>query len=176
MFTSKKPEEGGPPKAGTTPAASPGADPRTVRQQTAPRPEKKSGPSVLSNDVFVTGNIKVDGDIKVDGRVEGDLIAKLVQIGEKAVVKGKISAEEVVVNGHVKGKIRGIRVRLNSGARVEGDIIHETIAIEAGAHFEGTVKRQDNPLAEQPNPGAPAAASKRRYAPSPQQRPETSQS
>jgi len=32
---------------------------------------------------------------------------------------------------------------------VEGDIIHKTIAIESGAHFEGSVQRQDDPL----NPG-----------------------
>ncbi len=30
--------------------------------------------------------------------------------------------------------------------RVEGDIIHKTIAIESGAHFEGSVQRQDDPL------------------------------
>ncbi|MDA7439797.1 polymer-forming cytoskeletal protein, partial [Planktomarina temperata] len=48
-------------------------------------------------------------------------------------------------------------VRLTSTAQVEGDIIHKTIAIESGAHFEGSVQRQDDPL----NPGAakkPAAA------------------
>jgi cytoskeletal protein CcmA (bactofilin family) len=38
-------------------------------------------------------------------------------------------------------------VRLTSTARVEGDIIHKTIAIESGAHFEGSVQRQDDPLA-----------------------------
>ena len=172
MFTSKKPEESGATAAARpAPAAPAAAEPRGARQQLAPRPEKKAMPSILSNDLFVTGNLKSESDIKVEGRVEGDLLAKLVQIGEKAVVKGKISAEEVVVNGHVKGKIRGIRVRLNSGARVEGDIIHETIAIEAGAHFEGTVKRQDNPLAEQANAGA-AAAAKRRIAPGQQPRPD----
>ncbi|MDZ4093968.1 MAG: polymer-forming cytoskeletal protein, partial [Paracoccaceae bacterium] len=37
-------------------------------------------------------------------------------------------------------------VRLTSTARVEGDIIHKTIAIESGAHFEGSVQRQDDPL------------------------------
>jgi cytoskeletal protein CcmA (bactofilin family) len=36
---------------------------------------------------------------------------------------------------------------------VEGDIIHKTIAIESGAHFEGSVQRQDDPL----NPGAKSA-------------------
>lgn len=104
--------------------------------------------STLSNDLVVIGNIKSESEIKVEGRVDGELVAKLAEIGNKAVIKGKISADQVIVNGHVKGKIFGIQVRLNEGARVEGDIIHETIAIEAGAHFEGTVKRRENPLAE----------------------------
>jgi cytoskeletal protein CcmA (bactofilin family) len=42
--------------------------------------------------------------------------------------------------------VRGLKVRLTSTARVEGDIIHKTIAIESGAHFEGSVQRQDDPL------------------------------
>jgi cytoskeletal protein CcmA (bactofilin family) len=57
----------------------------------------------------------------------------------------------------VIGRVRGLKVRLTSTAQVEGDIIHKTIAIESGAHFEGSVQRQDDPL----NPGAakkPAAA------------------
>jgi cytoskeletal protein CcmA (bactofilin family) len=29
---------------------------------------------------------------------------------------------------------------------VQGDIIHKAIAIESGAHFEGTVQRSDNPF------------------------------
>jgi cytoskeletal protein CcmA (bactofilin family) len=47
----------------------------------------------------------------------------------------------------VIGRVRGLKVRLTSTARVEGDIIHKTIAIESGAHFEGSVQRQDDPLA-----------------------------
>jgi cytoskeletal protein CcmA (bactofilin family) len=42
--------------------------------------------------------------------------------------------------------VRGLKVRLTSTAKVEGDIIHKTIAIESGAHFEGSVQRQDDPL------------------------------
>ena len=43
-------------------------------------------------------------------------------------------------------RVRGLKVRLTSTARVEGDIIHKTIAIESGAHFEGSVQRQDDPI------------------------------
>ncbi|NQV66907.1 MAG: polymer-forming cytoskeletal protein, partial [Rhodobacteraceae bacterium] len=36
--------------------------------------------------------------------------------------------------------------RLTSTAKVEGDIIHKTIAIESGAQFDGSVQRQEDPL------------------------------
>ena len=68
-------------------------------------------------------------------------------VGEGATVKGEVVADDVVVNGRVVGRVRGLKVRLTSTARVEGDIIHKTIAIESGAHFEGSVQRQDDPLA-----------------------------
>mgnify|MGYP003303774583 FL=1 len=31
---------------------------------------------------------------------------------------------------------------------MEGDIIHNTIAIETGAHFEGSIEKTDNPLSK----------------------------
>ncbi|MDA9926413.1 polymer-forming cytoskeletal protein, partial [Amylibacter sp.] len=55
-------------------------------------------------------------------------------------------ADDIVVHGRVVGRVRGLKVRLTATARVEGDIIHKTIAIESGAHFEGSVTRQDDPL------------------------------
>ena len=61
-------------------------------------------------------------------------------------MRGEVIADDVVVNGRVIGRVRGLKVRLTSSARVEGDIIHKTIAIESGAHFEGSVQRQDDPL------------------------------
>ncbi|MEM9846206.1 MAG: polymer-forming cytoskeletal protein, partial [Pseudomonadota bacterium] len=58
------------------------------------------------------------------------------------------------------GRVRGLKVRLTATARVEGDIIHKTIAIESGAHFEGSVQRQDDPLnaGSKPSAAAPKAA------------------
>lgn len=112
-----------------------------------PAPPKAKPPaSVLSADLQITGNIKTTGDINIEGNVEGDIRAHLLTVGEGATVKGECLADDVVVNGRVIGKVRGLKVRLTSTARVEGDIIHKTIAIESGAHFEGSVQRQENPL------------------------------
>lgn len=116
-----------------------------VPQQTAPR--QRNTPSVLSSDLTVTGNIHTEGDIQIEGTVEGDVRAHQLVVGDSATIKGEIVGDEVIVHGRVVGRVRGLKVRLTATARVEGDIIHKTIAIESGAHFEGSVQRQDDPLA-----------------------------
>ena len=128
----------------------------------ASAPKAKPPASVLSADLHVTGNMKTTGDIQVEGTVEGDIRAHLLTIGESATIKGEVIADDVVITGRIVGRVRGLKVRLTSSARVEGDIIHKTIAIESGAHFEGSVQRQDDPLnpsgkaapAQKPNPAS----------------------
>lgn len=110
------------------------------------QPKAKPAISVLSSDLVITGNVRSSGDIQIEGSVEGDIRAQTLIVGETATVKGEVIAEEVVVHGRVVGRLRGIKVRLSTNARVEGDIIHKSIAIESGAHFEGSVQRQDDPV------------------------------
>jgi cytoskeletal protein CcmA (bactofilin family) len=112
----------------------------------ASTPKAKPAASVLSPDLVINGNVKTTGDIQIEGTVEGDIRAHLLTVGESATIKGEIIADDVVVHGRVVGRVRGLKVRLTSTARVEGDIIHKTIAIESGAHFEGSVQRQDDPI------------------------------
>jgi len=109
-------------------------------------PKAKPPASILSTDLHIKGNIKTSGDIQIEGEIIGDVRAHLLTVGETARIRGEIIADDVVVNGHVAGTVRGLKVRLTATARVEGDIIHKTIAIESGAHFEGTVRREDDPL------------------------------
>ncbi|MEI4470328.1 bactofilin family protein [Frigidibacter sp. MR17.24] len=115
-------------------------------------PKAKPAPSLLSSDLTISGNIKTSGDIQIEGTVEGDIRAHLLTVGESATIRGEIVADDIVVNGRVVGRVRGLKVRLTSTARVEGDIIHKTIAIESGAHFEGSVQRQEDPLSQGSTP------------------------
>jgi cytoskeletal protein CcmA (bactofilin family) len=124
-----------------------------------PAPKPKPAASVLSSDLTITGNVRSSGDIQVEGIVEGDVRAQTLIVGESATVKGEVVAEEVVVHGRVVGRLRGLKVRLTSSARCEGDIVHKTIAIESGAHFEGSVQRQEDPLGKaKEQPTGPRAA------------------
>ena len=165
MFSkSKINEPGAPAAAGTASEAakkptsgSPSSAPASDFKSSAPK--AKPPASQLSTDLHITGNLKTSGDIQIEGTVDGDIRAHLLTVGEGATVNGECIADDVVVNGRIVGTVRGLKVRLTSSARVEGDIIHKTIAIESGAHFEGSVQRQDDPLntAKAAAP-APAAA------------------
>ena len=135
-----------PPRSGDAPGAPPSSA------------KPKPAPSTLSSDLVIKGNLKTTGDLQIEGVVDGDIRAHLLTVGEGATVKGEIIADDVVVNGRIIGRVRGLKVRLTSTAKVEGDIIHKTIAIESGAHFEGSVQRQEDPLSSG-GPGAKTPAS-----------------
>jgi cytoskeletal protein CcmA (bactofilin family) len=98
-------------------------------------------PSIISADLRITGNLKSDGDIQVDGHVEGDIDSATLTVGEGAHVKGHISCESVRVCGTVDGAVKAKSVVMAKTARVIGDIIHDSLAIEAGAFIEGNIKR-----------------------------------
>ncbi len=161
MFSKSKINEPGP-KTGAEAEKAEKKDEEAPTMSEPSTPKAKPPASVLSADLQITGNIKTTGDVNIEGNVEGDIRAHLLTVGEGATVKGECIADDVVVNGRVVGKVRGLKVRLTSTARVEGDIIHKTIAIESGAHFEGSVQRQEDPLNSKaggmaPKPAAPTA-------------------
>lgn len=156
MFSKSKINEPTP-----TPAAKPAVKtdvPAASEFKTTPK--AKPAASVLSSDLHITGNLRTTGDIVIEGQVEGDIRAHLLTVGESATIKGEVTADDVVVNGRIVGRVRGLKVRLASTARVEGDIIHKTIAIESGAHFEGSVQRQEDPLTGKSGAAKAAPAAK----------------
>ena len=142
------------------PAATPTSSSSTAGALDLPASAPKAKPpaSVISQDLHVIGNVKTTGDIQVEGTVEGDIRAHLLTIGESATINGEVTADDVVINGRIVGRVRGLKVRLTATARVEGDIIHKTIAIESGAHFEGSVQRQEDPLSRSSAKPKPAVS------------------
>lgn len=159
MFSKSRINEPGPKQAESEKPKAPEAPVSKPSTDFAPTaPKVKAAASVLSSDLTVVGNLRTTGDIQVEGTVEGDIRAHLLTVGESATIRGEIVADDIVVNGRVIGRVRGLKVRLTSTARVEGDIIHKTIAIESGAHFEGSVQRQEDPLSQGRGTPAPAAA------------------
>ncbi len=170
MFSKSKINEPGPKQtdeaAGGT-SASASAERPPMQLGSGSTSKAKPPASVLSADLTVVGNLRTSGDIQVEGNVQGDIRAHLLTVGESATIEGEVVADDVVVTGRVVGRVRGLKVRLTSTARVEGDIIHKTIAIESGAHFEGSVQRQEDPLANGSGATPKPAAAKPAPAPAP---------
>lgn len=148
--TAPKPDDT--PKTSTTVTPAPSAttpkSDTSIGSASFQPPKAKPSPSLLSSDLNIKGNVTSSGDIQIEGTIEGDVRAHLLTVGESATIHGEVIADDVVVNGRVIGRVRGLKVRLTSSARVEGDIVHKTIAIESGAHFEGSVQREEDPLGE----------------------------
>ena len=100
-------------------------------------PRKAIACSLIAENVSLEGDLVSDGDVQLDGSVRGDLKLNHLTIGETGQVDGLITAETVEVRGRVAGAITAKTVRLYASARVDGDITHVQIAIDAGAHFAG---------------------------------------
>jgi len=130
-----------------------------ARLEAAMRSDPVAKPETISSigaGMAMTGTIVCDGPMQIHGRVEGDLRATEILIGDSAHVEGNIVAQELIIRGHVKGTIRAVRVKLQGNGTVEGDIFHRSLAIEENAQFEGSSHRVENPM--EGAPAAPAAA------------------
>src|SRR5262249_1781899 len=62
-----------------------------------------------------------------------------------AQVEGSVIAQNVTVCGRVKGTIRAVRVKLQNGGAVEGDIFHRSLSIDENSQFEGSSRRGEKP-------------------------------
>lgn len=115
-------------------------------------------PSIISPDLTIVGDLRSDGDLQVDGTVEGDISSRSLTIGQSARVQGALSAETVRIYGRVQGRVDAKNVALASTAQVDGDILHESLSMEAGASVEGRLTRRATSAAARPTAAAASGA------------------
>jgi cytoskeletal protein CcmA (bactofilin family) len=131
----------------------------TSRNGSSRTGQRSGAASIICNDMEIKGSISSDGALQIDGVVDGDVTAGEITIGATGKVIGEVKADAVKVKGEVLGSIRARRVELETGARVEGDVLHATLSIQPNAIFEGQVKHSDDPLKSSgPKAAKPAAS------------------
>ena len=108
---------------------------RLGRDGGAVRPEEASS---ISSGLSIVGKIVGRGALTIFGHVEGELRASTIVIAEGAEMVGDIVAEELTINGYVKYP--------GGTGVVEGDISHQTLAIEENARFEGMSPRNEKAI------------------------------
>ncbi len=111
-----------------------GAQQRTARGAAGQR-------SVLASDLRVDGIVATEGALEIHGRIDGEVAADSLVLGDEGTVSGKIRTNQADLRGEVKGELVSTRLTLRSGARVEADVTCATLVIEAGAQVEGRFAR-----------------------------------
>jgi len=95
--------------------------------------------SILSDCVKIEGKIISEGNVNIDGAVTGYInVNGNISIGEKALIKGTVIAENIVLMGKVEGKVQAKeKLVLEGKSYLKGDLIAKILVVEAGAKFEG---------------------------------------
>ncbi len=96
--------------------------------------------SIISADTTVTGDLESDGDISVEGSVEGNITCRTLTLRGEPTITGDVHVEAVHVCGRFTGALRAKKVVVTKTARMTGDIYYETLELQEGAEFEGSVR------------------------------------
>jgi cytoskeletal protein CcmA (bactofilin family) len=98
--------------------------------------------TILTSGCHFNGKLYCRGSSRIGGRIEGQIISEgLLIIEEQAIITAEIKADEVVIQGKVKGKLEASgRVELTNSSWFEGDIATPVLVVNEGAQFNGRSK------------------------------------
>ena len=96
--------------------------------------------TILTNGCQFNGRLYCRGSSRIGGKIEGQLISDgLLIIEDDALILAEIQAEEVIIQGRVKGSLTAnVRVELCASSEFEGDIATPSLIINEGAQFNGS--------------------------------------
>lgn len=108
-------------------------------------PDNFSLGSYLGKTVKIKGNITSDESVGIEGRVNGNIkSADTITIGKSGNVSGKIEADIINIMGKAKGDIISRKkVRIQSGAKFDGNINTDNVIIEEGGLFNGNMNMSE---------------------------------
>lgn len=98
-------------------------------------------PSIISFGTKIKGNILGGDVIHIDGRLEGNIACEELIIGVKGQVIGQVKAKSLSLYGTLQGTAESDNIFIAGSARLIGDALHSSIAIEPGAYIEGRCVR-----------------------------------
>jgi len=139
-----------PPKpAQSGPAAAAAAESPAEPPLAAPDCDSVIGPSITIN-----GDISGNEDLTIHGQVEGGINFRehSVSIGPTGRVVADIVAENIIVEGKLKGDLRGSQqVTVAATGQVSGDIHSPRVVLNDGCQFKGAIDMESK-MPERENP------------------------
>lgn len=107
--------------------------------------------SLVGNNSHFKGDIKTRGTLRIDGTVDGNVEADWLILGEKANLKGDVTARGVIVGGRIEGNIVSKEIlEIKPKGQVIGEINTAKLSVSEGGILEGrtTMQREDSNVVE----------------------------
>lgn len=106
--------------------------------------------STVGENSTLDGTFEVTGNLRVDGKFTGKLrVSETLVVGRNGMVDAKVVAKNAVIAGTIKGDLNATeKITLQSGSRLEGEMVTSRLVIEEGVSFQGSCNT---------NPGTAAA-------------------
>jgi cytoskeletal protein CcmA (bactofilin family) len=106
--------------------------------------------TLISEGCILDGNLKAPAFARIDGQVTGDvMVDEGLILGEKGSILGNVITKEMVVYGVITGNIQTNSLEIKATGKVTGEIRTQTLAVENGAVYNGSLSMtQNNKLAQ----------------------------
>ena len=106
--------------------------------------------TLISEGCIFDGNLKAPAFARIDGQITGDvMVDEGLIIGEKGSIQGNIITKELVVYGSVNGNLQVNSLEIKASGKVTGEIRTQTLQVENGAIYNGSLSMtQNNKLAQ----------------------------
>jgi len=108
--------------------------------------------TLISEGAVFDGNLKAPAYTRIDGQITGDVtVDEGLILGEKGSVLGNIITKEMVVYGTVNGNIQTNTLEIKATGKVTGEILTQTLTVENGAVYNGSLSMSQNNKPAQTN-------------------------
>ena len=118
-------------------------------------PDNGEATSVIGEGSVFEGAFQVTGNLRVDGQFSGKLqISETLVVGNSGQVDAEVRVRNAVVAGTIKGDLNASeKITLQSGSRLEGEMVTSKLVIEEGVSFQGSCNTSNVSPKSTPEPG-----------------------
>jgi cytoskeletal protein CcmA (bactofilin family) len=106
--------------------------------------------TLISEGCIFDGNLKAPAYARIDGQITGDvMVDEGLIIGEKGSILGNVITKEMVVYGTINGNLQVNSLEIKATGKISGEIRTQTLEVENGAVYNGSLSMtQNNKLAQ----------------------------
>jgi cytoskeletal protein CcmA (bactofilin family) len=111
----------------------------------SPTPPRNTGTveTLVGRQTEIVGDVHFTGGLHLDGRIRGNVASTAdksahLSISENGAIEGEVRVPMIVLNGAVSGDVYASeKITLGAKARVNGNVIYKLIEMQSGAQVNG---------------------------------------